>query len=148
MTESIIKFIHDSIDSCDYYTDEAKQEIKSWYYDERQPNIIHLRLNDKIICAVALDDCGSMVNTLPKTFTVWVEWLAVAQEYRNKGIAKILIGEVEKYAKEIDSKSVSADIRVGNEAIISVLDKMGYERLYVHESYFKEQDYEIWRKEL
>lgn len=148
MTEGMIKFMHDSIDSCDYYNQEAKKEMKSWYYDDNQPNVKCLKLNDQIIGAVALDDCGSLVATLPSSFTVWIEWLAVSKEYRNKDVAKILIREVEKYAKEIGSKSVSADVRVNNEAIIEVLTRIGYDRIFVHEDYWMGQDYEIWRKDI
>jgi RimJ/RimL family protein N-acetyltransferase len=61
--------------------------------------------------------------------------VAIAQEFLGKGIAKILMQEIENFAKTHSIKSIKADTNFDNQAMIAIFEKLHY--VYCGEVYFR-----------
>ena len=62
--------------------------------------------------------------------------VAVAPEYRQKGIASALMDEMINHCREMDVYSVTLEVRVSNNAAISMYEKYGFERVGLRPKYY------------
>lgn len=87
-----------------------------------------------------------LINDEPEYQNIQGKWLsdsdfvvfhrvAIAQEFLGKGIAKILIEEIENFAKTHSIKSIKADTNFDNQAMIAIFEKLHY--VYCGEVYFR-----------
>lgn len=61
--------------------------------------------------------------------------VAIGQNYLGKGLAKIMLGFIEKYALEKNIYSLKADTNFDNKPMLALFEKLGY--VYCGEVYFR-----------
>ena len=87
-----------------------------------------------------------LINDEPEYENIQGKWLsdsdfvvfhrvAITQEYLGKGIAKILMQEIENFATVHSIKSIKADTNFDNQAMIAIFEKSHY--VYCGEVYFR-----------
>ena len=97
--------------------------------------------NDTIIgyTAVLLNDEPEYDRIIGKWVTntdfVVYHRVAIGQNYLGKGLAKIMLGFIEKYALENTIYSVKADTNFDNKPMLALFEKLGY--VYCGEVYFR-----------
>ena len=62
--------------------------------------------------------------------------IAVAPEYRRKGIAKYFISELQNWAKDHGAASMMLEVDMKNEAAISLYSSLGFEKLNIRKNYY------------
>lgn len=62
--------------------------------------------------------------------------IAVAPEFRRRGIAKHFISELEGWAKDRNADSMMLEVDVKNESAISLYSSLGYEKLNIRKNYY------------
>lgn len=62
--------------------------------------------------------------------------IAVSPEYQRRGIASFLVSMMIDYAKQNDCALMSLEVRVDNDAALSVYKKMGFKADKVRENYY------------
>ncbi|VXC24566.1 GNAT family N-acetyltransferase [Flavobacterium sp. 9AF] len=97
--------------------------------------------NQKIIgyTAVLINDEPEYAKIVGKWVTdedfVVFHRVAIAEDYLGKGLAKLMIIYIEKYALENNIYSVKADTNFDNHAMMSIFDRLDY--IYCGEVYFR-----------
>lgn len=102
------------------FLDECKNKLANYFVAKD---------NDKIIGYAGfwqVADEGGITN------------IAVDKEYRRKGIAKKLIEEMIKSAKEKDLSLLTLEVRKSNLPAISLYEKYGFKSLGIRKNYYKE----------
>lgn len=86
-----------------------------------QPNIsfLFVEVEDKIIGSIIISHDGRKG---------WINRVAILPEYRNLGIASLLIDDAEKRLKKIGIKIVASLIEDWNLKSLKLFDKLGYIR--------------------
>ena len=56
----------------------------------------------------------------------WVNYLAVAQEYRRRGIGRALMDRVEGLLKDMGCPKLNMQIRPSNAAVVAFYERLGY----------------------
>lgn len=75
--------------------------------------------------------------------------IAVAPEFRRKGIAKRFISELEGWAKSLDADSMMLEVDIKNESAISLYSGLGYLKLNIRKNYYGYgKDAQIMKKAL
>ena len=108
--------------------------------------------NDAIVGYIAV-----LINDEPEYAKIQGKWItngdfvlyhrvAIAESHLGKGLAKLMITHIEKFAFEHNIKSIKADTNFDNAAMLSIFDKMGYE--YCGEVYFRGSPRKAYEKVL
>jgi GNAT superfamily N-acetyltransferase len=108
--------------------------------------------NDAIVGYIAV-----LINDEPEYAKIQGKWItngdfvlyhrvAIAERHLGKGLAKLIITNIEKFALENNIKSIKADTNFDNAAMLSIFDKMGYE--YCGEVYFRGSPRKAYEKVL
>ena len=108
--------------------------------------------NDAIVGYIAV-----LINDEPEYAKIQGKWItngdfvlyhrvAIAESHLGKGLAKLMITNIEKFALENNIKSIKADTNFDNAAMLSIFDKMGYE--YCGEVYFRGSPRKAYEKVL
>ncbi len=66
--------------------------------------------------------------------------IAVSPEYRQKGIASALMDEMINHCREMDVLSITLEVRVSNNAAISMYEKYGFERVGLRPKYYNNKE--------
>ena len=66
--------------------------------------------------------------------------VAVSPEYRQKGIASALMDEMINHCREMDVFSITLEVRVSNNAAISMYEKYGFERVGLRPKYYNNKE--------
>ena len=66
--------------------------------------------------------------------------VAVAPEFRQKGIASSLMDEMINHCREMDVFSITLEVRVSNNAAISMYEKYGFERVGLRPKYYNNKE--------
>lgn len=66
--------------------------------------------------------------------------VAVSPEYRQKGIASALMDEMTNHCREMDVFSITLEVRVSNNAAISMYEKYGFERVGLRPKYYNNKE--------
>ena len=66
--------------------------------------------------------------------------VAVSPEFRQKGIASALMDEMINHCREMDVYSITLEVRVSNNAAISMYEKYGFERVGLRPKYYNNQE--------
>lgn len=72
---------------------------------------------------------GSVIATVMAGFDGhrgWVNYLAVAQQYRRRGIGRTLMDRVEGLLKNMGCPKVNMQIRATNSAVVTFYERLGY----------------------
>ena len=133
------------LSTLDYYNDLAKNNERDRY---TPTNLINKIKEDEYSVAVALDGekiigfCFSRKDD----YTIWLEWFAVIEEYRRKGIGKLFLEYLEKTAAYRDAHKIWCDTRANNTKSINLLSSFGYEKIALVEKHWYQQDFILWHK--
>ena len=63
--------------------------------------------------------------------------VAVAAEYRRKGIGRALMGKTLKAAKKLALKELTLEVRLSNAPAIALYESMGFERIGVRPDFYE-----------
>ncbi|MBQ8658842.1 MAG: ribosomal protein S18-alanine N-acetyltransferase [Clostridia bacterium] len=75
--------------------------------------------------------------------------VAVAPEYRSKGLGKTVLCELEKRVKEKGAERIFLEVRVSNESALGLYRGAGFEAFGVRKKYYADgEDAFVMRKEL
>ena len=147
-TLSAAKLLQTIINDLDYYTVQAKKnEIKKYTSTELKYKI----KNDHLSVLGAFDENGKLVGFCLSRwddFTIWLEWIGVAEKVRGKGIAKKLLIALEKTLKKRKAHKIWCDCRTKNEASIKLLTTLGYRKIAEIKNHWYGQDFYLWQKEI
>ena len=108
--------------------------------------------NESIVGYIAV-----LINDEPEYAKIEGKWItngdfvlyhrvAISESHLGKGLAKLMITHIEKFALENNIKSIKADTNFDNAAMLSIFDKMGYE--YCGEVYFRGSPRKAYEKVL
>ncbi len=108
--------------------------------------------NETIVGYIAV-----LINDEPEYAKIEGKWItngdfvlyhrvAIAESHLGKGLAKLMITHIEKFALDNNIKSIKADTNFDNDAMLSIFDKMGYE--YCGEVYFRGSPRKAYEKVL
>lgn len=135
------------IQAIPYYNDLAKQsEIAKFQtsdllrkIEEDKYSVIIATNNDEIVgfCMTRFDD-----------YLIWLEWFGVLETHRGKGIANLLLTELEKTIIIRQCHKVWCDCRTSNIALIHILTKHGFKQVVTVHNHWYKQDFILWEKEI
>ena len=76
--------------------------------------------------------------------------VAVTEEYRRRGISRVMLGALEREAAERGASVVFLEVRVSNVPAVSAYESMGYERCGVRRGFYRKptEDAYVYKKEL
>lgn len=128
-----------------YYNDLAKKsEISKFQpFDLEEKikqdshSIVIAQFGDKIVgfCLSRFDDN-----------LIWLEWFGILEAYRGKGIANLLLDELEKTIIIRQCHKIWCDCRTSNKASIHILTNHGYKQLVTIPNHWYKQDFILWEK--
>lgn len=137
-------FMH-ILGTLDYYNEIAKETESSKYTPELLATKIR---DDEYSVAVALDGdkiigfCFSRKDD----FTIWIEWFAVSEDYRRKGIGTSFLRFLESTAKQRSAHKLWCDCRTNNEKSANALISYGFKKIGTVENHWYGQDFYLWHK--
>jgi ribosomal protein S18 acetylase RimI-like enzyme len=56
----------------------------------------------------------------------WVNYLAVAEKYRRRGLGRMLMQRVEQQLKDMGCPKLNMQVRSSNEAVLATYERLGY----------------------
>ena len=74
--------------------------------------------------------------------------VAVAQEFRGRGIGEQMLGELIRQGRLMSVKRFILDVRVGNTAAIRLYEKAGFRRLAIQKNFYENPSEDGWLMEL
>lgn len=119
----------------DYAQDDYNQVIELWIecgLIERHLQVTQMQLSafqNNGILLVYTDDAQKVIGTVMGAWDGWRGWvykLAVAEEYRRRGIGTELLNEVAARLREVGAGIIRAYIEKENEASLSLFRKRGF----------------------
>ncbi|MEI6140787.1 MAG: GNAT family N-acetyltransferase [Mariniphaga sp.] len=128
-----------------YYNDLAKKsEIAKFQTDDLickieadKNSVIIAIINDNIVgfCMTRFDD-----------YLIWLEWFGVLENHRGKGIANLLLNELDKSILIRQCHKIWCDCRTSNKASIHILSNHGYKQIITISNHWYTQDFILWEK--
>lgn len=67
---------------------------------------------------------------------IYISNICTGIEYRNKGIAKMLIEKLISYAKENNAEFITLEVRKSNEPAINLYNSFGFEKQGIRKSFY------------
>ncbi|WP_255331416.1 ribosomal protein S18-alanine N-acetyltransferase [Methanocalculus taiwanensis] len=64
--------------------------------------------------------------------------LAVADEYRQRGVGRELISWIEYDLRQKGASAIELEVRISNHTAITFYKKLGYQEVFVYDSYYKD----------
>lgn len=146
--KSLVAIFESIVSSLPYYNEDAKKNEISKYKedelvkkldDDSQSIILAYDENQEIVgfCLSRLDD-----------MLVWLEWFAVVDFSRGKGIGREIIKYLEFTALKRGAHKVWCDCRTENIKSIILLSKCGYLPICTLKNHWYKQDFILWQKDL
>lgn len=143
--EILSKVIERVIENIPYYNDLAKRdEILKFQPQDLEKKIA----NDKFSAIVAITDKSIVGFCLTRfdDYLIWLEWVGVAENYRGKGVANLLLKELDKTTLPRNCHKTWCDCRTLNKAAIHILTHNGYRQLVTIRNHWYNQDFILWEK--
>jgi ribosomal protein S18 acetylase RimI-like enzyme len=100
--------------------------VKSWN-DPHKDIRRKLSVQPELFLVGLLD--GSIVATIMAGFDGhrgWVNYLAVAEEHRRRGLGRMLMQRVESQLKDIGCPKLNMQVRSSNTAVLAFYERLGY----------------------
>lgn len=99
---------------------------------------------------LVMKDNNELVGYIASTIDEYSEILNffIVEKYRGKGYAKLLLKEVINAAKEINSKSISLEVKETNIQAIKLYEKFGFEKNRIRKGYYNGIDAVVMIKEM
>lgn len=143
----VAKFAASIIKRVSYYSVPAlKSELKKYKVTELREKI----KADPLSILVALKDAkmsGFLFSQWDDS-TIWLEWIGVSKEERGKGVARLLLKELEQTLSKRKAHKIWSDCRTNNHASIKLFKTMGYKKIATIPNHWFKQDYILWHKEM
>jgi len=137
--------IESVVNSIPYYNELAKKTEIAKYttsdliskIEADKFSVIIATIDDKIVgfCITKFDD-----------FLILLEWFGVLDNFRGKGIANMLLTEVDEVISIRGCHKIWCDCRTTNKASIYILTSHGYSRLVTISNHWYKQDFILWEK--
>lgn len=128
-----------------YYNETAKRdEVEKFSADALRQKIAddpHSVLVARIENAIA-GFCLSRFDD----YTVWLEWFGVAETYRGRGLAHLLLNKLNETAAPRGCHKIWCDCRTENKAAVHLLSHHGYRQLVTIKNHWYGQDFILWEK--
>jgi len=77
-----------------------------------------------------------------------IEYIYIKDEYRNQGIASILLNYLVELGQKIDCLNITLEVRLSNESAIKFYEKNGFKKVSTRKNYYKEEDGILMLREL
>lgn len=130
-----------------YYNDLAKQsEIAKF----QTADLLSKIETDKFSVMVATnnDEIVGFCMTRFDDYLIWLEWFGVLETHRGKGIANMLLTELDKTITVRQCHKLWCDCRTSNKASIHILTNHGFKQLVTLPNHWYKQDFILWEKEI
>lgn len=77
-----------------------------------------------------------------------IEYIYTKDEYRNQGIASLLLNYLVKLGRESNCLNITLEVRMSNERAIKFYEKNGFKKVSIRKKYYKEEDGILMLREL
>jgi len=143
--EKLSLVIETVIRAIPYYNDLAKDTEVSKF------KTVDLKLKIKddphsVIIACIDNEITSFCLSRFDDYVIWLEWFGVLETYRGKGIANLLLLELDSTISLRKCHKIWCDCRTSNKASIHILTTHGYKQLTTIANHWYKQDFILWEK--
>lgn len=145
--ETLPKVIEEIIQAIPYYNDLAKQSEIAKY---QTSDLIHKIEEDEqaVIVAKINDEIVGFLLTRFDDYLIWLEWFGVVDAHRGKGIANLLLTEIDKTISTRGCHKIWCDCRTSNKASLHILTNHSFNQLVTIPNHWYKQDFILWEKEI
>lgn len=133
------------IQNIPYYNDLAKQTEISKF----QPHALEEKIRDdefSVLLATGQHKIIGFCLSRFDDYLIWLEWFGVVEEERGRGVAALLLKELEKTISRRECHKIWCDCRTDNAASIHLLTRHKYKQLATLYNHWYGQDFILWEK--
>lgn len=144
---SLPKVIESVVQAIPYYNDLAKQsEIAKF----QTTDLLSKIETDKhsVLVATNKDEIVGFCMSRFDDYLIWLEWFGVLETHRGKGIANLLLLELDKTITVRQCHKLWCDCRTTNKASIHILTNHGFRQIVTIPNHWYKQDFILWEKEI
>ncbi len=143
------KFMRGVITDISYYNEEAKNSQKKLYEEDNiKKNLLRNDLHVYLVAKIDAKIVGFIDGWGGDAGVFWAGWIGVDKNVRGNNIAGKIIQKLEYYAKEKGHHKIWCDTRTENKEAISMIEKMGYNKVGLLKDYWHHLDFYLWDKSL
>ncbi len=139
--------IESVIQAIPYYNDLAKESEIAKFQQLDLEEKIRQDPQSIIIATVNNEIAGFCLSRFDDN-TIWLEWFGILENFRGKGIAKLLLEELDKTITSRQCHKIWCDCRTSNKASIHILTNHGYKQLVTIPNHWYNQDFILWEKSI
>lgn len=130
-----------------YYNDLAKQSEIAKFKESDLLNKIEEDKYSVIVAVINNEIVGFCMSRFDDNL-IWLEWFGVIESQRKKGIANLLLAELDKTIPIRKCHKLWCDCRTSNKASIHILTNHGLKQIVTISNHWYGQDFILWQKEI
>jgi ribosomal protein S18 acetylase RimI-like enzyme len=143
----VSSLVKDIIPELKIYSKEARDTFVSELSYENLKKEVRNKYSVFLAAKIGKEIVGFLIGHFYGS-VLWLDWVAVKDTMRRRGIATEIIKNVEDRAMKVKAHKIWCDSRSNNTPSINLLRSRGFRRAAILKNHWFGQDFFIWEKHL